>query len=209
MAKKTLDYKTLLWLAASAAAVGLFAKGSHAQSTGDAGSQDIPGGGGTFPDYRGTTGGTWAIINNNPQNLIKTGIRWKGKTTTPATPGNFEQFQNMYYGWLAAIKNLDAQIPYTNGSLDAVLKRLHLGNLQDTTAAQQARAWIASEMRNGGADTSAILEPKGIAVPTYQYYWLLHRNNARLEAGTQFTNLIDASKNAFTAAWNDWINNRV
>lgn len=208
MAKKKRDKKAWFWLAAGAAALLLMPKGSNAQSTGDAGSQDIPGGG-TFPDYRGTTGGTWAIINNNPQNIIKTGIPWKGKTTTPATPGNFEQFQNMYYGWLAAIKNLDAQIPYTNGSLDAVLKRLHLGNLPDTTAAQQARAWIASEMRRAGADTSAYLTPRFFDNPNYEYYWLLHRNNARLEAGTQFTNLIDASKNAFTAAWNDWINNRV
>jgi hypothetical protein len=221
-ARKNKKRNLLPWLIIGAGAVYLLTRkkaGAQPLETGEdlsgggAGSGGGGGGGGAFPDYRGYPGGTWAIINNNPQNLIFTGWPWKGKSAVKVSP--YEQFSNMYYGWRAAIENANFQVPKTDATtglkgrnVEGLLKILHLGSLPYTTAAKQANLWIISEMQKGGADTSVPLVTIQEAGKNYDvnYWWLFHRNNARLEAGTKFTDLIDNSKGAFVAAFNDVVN---
>ena len=45
--------------------------------------------------------------NNNPGNLIKTSIKWKGKVETEGnSDGHFEQFYEMKYGVRAMLKDI-------------------------------------------------------------------------------------------------------
>lgn len=183
-----------------------------AGSGGGAGSGSGAGGGagagvsGNFPDYRDFPGGTWAIINNNPQNILRTHISWAGEVPGNTTP--YEMFENMYYGWGAAIENANANIPLTDRTVEGLLRRLHVGSGTYSSAAQAANQWIMDEMRKGGASLSDRIETIQEVGRNYNFdwWWLFHRNNARLEAGTKFTPQIDASKAAFTAAFNDVLN---
>lgn len=206
-ARKKKKGNLLPWLALGAIAVyGIARNKASAQDSGAGSSGTSSAGAGSsgpYPDYRGTSGGTWAIINNNPQNILRTGINWRGEVAGNTTP--YEMFENMYYGWRAAIQNANANVPLTDRTVEGLLRRLHVGSGAYGVDAQKANAWIISEMRNGGADVSALLPTISEAGQNYDvnYWWLFHRNNARLEAGTKFTGLIDASKQAFVDAFND------
>jgi len=45
------------------------------------------------------------IRNNNPGNIVQSGIEWMGKVEYP-TDSRFEQFTRMYYGLRALVRNL-------------------------------------------------------------------------------------------------------
>jgi len=49
------------------------------------------------------------IRNNNPLNLRKTNISWRGKVI-PGTDPDFEQFDNMYNGIRAALVNIRTMV---------------------------------------------------------------------------------------------------
>lgn len=200
--------KNLLpWLVAGGVGLYFLSRSGSARAQGPTPPLDYspPSGGGGFPDYRGYPGGTWAIVNNNPQNILKTGISWAGEV--PGNTTNYEMFENMYYGWLAAIKNANANVPLTDRTTEGLLRRLHVGSGAYSSAAKQANRWIMDEMQKGGAvvtDRIPTVQEVGRNYD-YNWWWLFHRNNARLEAGNKFTPEIDASKNAFTAAFNDFM----
>lgn len=51
------------------------------------------------------------IRNNNPLNIIKTNINWKGEVpAASSTEKNFEQFETMLDGIVAAAKNMRAHV---------------------------------------------------------------------------------------------------
>jgi len=52
---------------------------------------------------------TRGIRNNNPLNLRKTSISWRGKKTDGTDP-DFEQFDNMYNGIRAALVNIRTMV---------------------------------------------------------------------------------------------------
>lgn len=57
------------------------------------------------------------IRNNNPGNIVQSGVEWQGKVEYP-TDGRFEQFVSMYYGLRALVKNLKSY--YFNRGLKTV-----------------------------------------------------------------------------------------
>ena len=62
------------------------------------------------------------IRNNNPANLIKTGIAWKGEVTTN-TDGHFEQFKELKYGIRALYRQLYTDIEERNMNLRQLINK--------------------------------------------------------------------------------------
>lgn len=61
--------------------------------------------------YLGKSGEPRGIRNNNPGNLVKTSIPWKGKVPlSQNTDSRFEQFKAFWYGVRAMIKDISGDI---------------------------------------------------------------------------------------------------
>lgn len=79
------------------------------------------GGSSNWFDFPTTTGTLpRGLKNNNPLNIIITADQWQGKIpVSQNTDGKFEQFQNILYGYRAAIKTLKS---YFNSGRDTILE---------------------------------------------------------------------------------------
>ena len=73
------------------------------------------------------------IRNNNPANLIKTGIAWKGEVTTN-TDGHFEQFKELKYGIRALYRQLYTDIEERNMNLRQLINKFAPSFENNTTA---------------------------------------------------------------------------
>ena len=83
-------------------------------------------------DFRGKTNLSRGIRNNNPGNLVKTSIQWKGKVK--GSDSRFETFANIYYGVRAAGLDLIADIKKGKNTIRKLITEYAPPNENDTTA---------------------------------------------------------------------------
>jgi hypothetical protein len=75
------------------------------------------------------------IRNNNPGNLVKTSIKWKGKVTPSENPDSrFEQFINIPFGIRAMALDISNDIKKGKDTLRTLINEYAPPNENDTTA---------------------------------------------------------------------------
>lgn len=91
--------------------------------------------------------------NNNPLNIRISDNNWEGKVANN-TDGSFEQFENMPYGYRAAIKNINTQITRGNDTL-----RKLIGSWAPTSDGNSPDSYAQFVAKRAGIGVDDVIDP--------------------------------------------------
>ena len=125
------------------------------------------------------------IRNNNPGNLIKTNIKWKGKVENEKnSDGHFEQFYELKYGIRALIKDLKNDIQKGKNTLVELISEFAPSHENHTNSYIN---FVAKEIG---------VEPNQQLYPSYALFKNLVSAITKMENGKPVI-----TENDFNAAW--------
>jgi hypothetical protein len=121
------------------------------------------------------------LRNNNPGNLVRTKIAWKGKlTASKNTDTKFEQFENLEFGIMAQLKDLIHDINKGKNNVRALISEYAPANENNT------QAYIASVCK-----TIGVTATQKLTSINEQFLLKLARAIYKVELGTSHTDISD------------------